>query len=440
MHNSVFTPLKYVLAFWVFMLTTYTAQGVCLITDSTITTSICSGDTFYVGAYAHTQTNTYTDTLVNAAGCDSIVTLNLTVIPPVAATLADTICSGDTAHFNGKNLTVSGTYADTAISFTTGCDSITTLTLTVIAPVRTTIGDTICTGDIAYFNGRAYTISGAHKDTLTSVSGCDSIVTFNLLVRPVLTGSISQSVCRGGSYNFNGTQLMLEGTYIDTLTNGSGCDSVITLTLTYNPDVPHNISVSICQGSSYAYNGDTLIYSGVYNDTLVASTGCDSLVVLTLNIMPNPIEPYVVASGDTLTASAAPAYQWVLNGSAIAGDTGINLVTTQTGDYQVEITGPNGCKNTSAAYYENALGINNVQSAWNVKLYPNPNNGTFIIAFSDNVTRVVQITDALDRVIMADEIVSGTKEFNLTALAGGVYFTRIKQQDEIRTIRFVIAK
>jgi hypothetical protein len=232
---------------------------------------------------------------------------------------------------------------------------------------------------------------------------------------------------------------MLEGTYIDTLTNGSGCDSVITLTLTYNPDVPHNISVSICQGSSYAYNGDTLIYSGVYNDTLVASTGCDSLVVLTLNIMPNPLEPYIVASGDTLTASAAPAYQWVLNGSAIAGDTGINLVTTQTGDYQVEITGPNGCKNTSAAYYENALGINNVQSAWNVKLYPNPNNGTFIIAFSDNVTRVVQITDALDRVIMADEIVSGTKEFNLTALAG-VYFTRIKQQDEIRTIRFVIAK
>ena len=440
MQNSVFTPFKYVLAVLIVGLSGFRAQAICLNTDSTITTSICNGDTFFVGTHAYTQTNTYSDTLTNSMGCDSIVTLNLTVFQPIVIAISDSICSGDTLHFNGKNLTAGGSYADTLTAFTTGCDSITNLTLNIIAPFRTTIGDTICTGDTAYFNGRAYTASGTHKDTLTSMKGCDSIITFNLLVRPVLTGSIIQSICRGGSFTFNGNTVSQAGTYKDTLTTMLGCDSVVTLTLTYNPDVPNNISASICQGNSYIFNGHILVYSGVYNDTLIGSTGCDSLVVLTMDILPNPLEPYIVSSGDTLTASAAPAYQWFLNGSAVAGDTGVNVVATQTGNYQVEITGPNGCKNTSAIYYENALGLNNVKSNWNVGLYPNPNNGLFVIAFTDNVVRTVQITDALGSVVMNDENTSGTKQYDLAMLAGGVYFVRIQQQGEVRTMRFVIAK
>jgi hypothetical protein len=388
MYNRIYSPVKCFLLLVIFIFSVISAQATCLVTDSTITTSICSGDTFYVGTHAHTVTNTYSDTLVNAAGCDSIVTLNLTVI----------------------------------------------------APIRTALGDTICTGDTVYFNGHAYTTSGTHNDTLTALSGCDSIVTMNILVRPVLTSAISQSICQGGSYNFNGNVLTMTGTYKDTLTNAVGCDSVVTLTLSYTSDVPHYISATICAGNTYVYNGVTLVYSGVYSDTLVSSGGCDSLVILTLNILPIPTEPYIVASGDTLTASASPAYQWLLNGSPLSGDTAGTLVATQTGYYQVEIIGPNSCSNTSAGIYETMVGINNVAGSWNVRLYPNPNNGSFVISFSDNVNRALQITDALGRVVLEDENVSGTKNFNFGELAGGVYFTRIKQQDEIKTMRFVIAR
>lgn len=388
MANRFFTTIKLPLFFIAFILVSVTCMGQCVTTDSTLTASVCSGDTFYVGAQAYFQTNTYTDTLTNAGGCDSIVTLNLTVI----------------------------------------------------IPIRQTVNDTICMGDTVSFNGHTYTASGSHADTLTAVTGCDSIVTLRLTVRPILTGSISDSICRGGYFTFNGNNLNVPGIYKDTLTNLQGCDSVVTLTLSFYADVPHNISRSICQGDSYIFYGDTLTYSSTYNDTLVASTGCDSLIVLTLNILPNPLEPYIVGSGDTLTSSAAPAYQWFLDGSAITVDTSGSILAIQGGNYQVQITGPNGCSNISAAYNKNTSGIHGLMGAWDVKLYPNPNKGVFAITFSDKLMRTVQITDALGRVIIADEIVNGTKDFDLTTLPGGVYFVRIKQQEEIRTIRFVLAR
>jgi Secretion system C-terminal sorting domain len=388
MYKSTYLPIKHFLYFGFFVLSAFSARANCPVTDSTITASICSGDTFYVGTFAHTQTNIYSDTLVNFMGCDSIVTLNLTVI----------------------------------------------------APIHTTVGDTICTGDTVYFNGHGYTTSGTHKDTLTAVTGCDSIVTMNIFVRPILHSATNQSICRGGSFNFYGVTITQPGTYKDTLTTPTGCDSVITLTLSYSADVPHYVNATICAGNTYVFNGDTLIYSGTYNDTLVSSGGCDSLVILTLDILPNPLEPYIVPSGDTLTASYAPAYQWLLDGNPLAGDTSAAIIAGHTGNYQVEITGPNGCKNTSAGYYEIMAGVNSTGSIGNVNLYPNPNNGSFVIAFSDNALHAVQITDARGRVVMTEENVTGTKTFNLSELAGGVYFTRIKRHDEIKTTRFVIAR
>jgi hypothetical protein len=50
--------------------------------------SICQGDTFYVGTHAHTQTGTYFDTLSSSVGCDSFVTLRLTVKPLPVVTFA----------------------------------------------------------------------------------------------------------------------------------------------------------------------------------------------------------------------------------------------------------------------------------------------------------------------------------------------------------------
>ena len=81
----------------------------------------------------------------NYLGCDSIITLHLTVNPISTNILNQSICAGDAYVFNGHSLTVGGTYKDTLQNYL-GCDSITTLTLTVNplpSKATTTSGATI---------------------------------------------------------------------------------------------------------------------------------------------------------------------------------------------------------------------------------------------------------------------------------------------------------
>ncbi len=439
MNYRTFTRLKQMVIFFALLMWGNSTFANCLQSDTTLNNTICAGDTFYVGAIAHTQAGSFSDTLSNVSGCDSVVTLNLTVNPAYKDTLNQNICAGDSFAFAGVWHHTAGYFTD-SLTTINGCDSVVTLNLMISPVYNLAFHDTICAGDTIDFFGHVYTTSGVHRDTLSTVNGCDSIVTLNLVVRPMLSGSITGSICHGGVYNFNGRNLTVAGNYKDTVTTLLGCDSVITLALSFSSDVPNYVSASICHGENYLFHGNSLTYSGVYSDTLVSSTGCDSVVVLDLTILPVPIEPFILASGDILTSSAAPAYQWFLNDTAIIGDTTRSITAVQSGKYQVQVTGPNGCSNISSIHYQFGVGINGISANWDVKLYPNPNNGLFVIAFTDNIQRSVQITDALGSVVMSEDGVSGTKEFNLNNLAGGVYFTRIKQQNEIKTIRFVVAK
>ncbi|MEI7802293.1 MAG: T9SS type A sorting domain-containing protein, partial [Bacteroidota bacterium] len=56
-------------------------------------------------------------------GCDSIVTLHLSLINTVTHSLNANICQGDTFNFNGALLTATGIYYDT-LSALTNCDSV----------------------------------------------------------------------------------------------------------------------------------------------------------------------------------------------------------------------------------------------------------------------------------------------------------------------------
>ena len=53
-------------------------------------------------------TGTYNHTTISSIGCDSVVTLDLTVLPINTETVFDTICEGDLYDFNGNILSTSG--------------------------------------------------------------------------------------------------------------------------------------------------------------------------------------------------------------------------------------------------------------------------------------------------------------------------------------------
>jgi len=248
-----------------------------------ITTSICSGSSYLFNGINRTAAGSYLDTLVNVAGCDSFVTLNLSIRSTSAGSFAVSVCYGSSYFFNGINRSSTGSYLDTLGNYL-GCDSVVTLHLTVRAASAGSFAVGICSGSTYLFNGVNRSVSGSYLDTVANSLGCDSIVTLNLSVTPSVSGSLSQSICFGAGYLFNGAVRTATGSYLDTLRSFAGCDSIVTLYLTVRPLSVGSFAVSICSGSSYLYNGINLNRTGSYSDTFINSFGCDSIVTLNLEV------------------------------------------------------------------------------------------------------------------------------------------------------------
>ncbi len=96
-----------------------------------IDTVICAGSAYAAGTSTYTVSGTYRDTLQAFTGCDSIVISNLTVRDPIAAVFDTTVCAGQTVIFGGQPFSAAGQY-QVVIPSTEGCDSTITVNLTVI--------------------------------------------------------------------------------------------------------------------------------------------------------------------------------------------------------------------------------------------------------------------------------------------------------------------
>ena len=301
--------------------------------QATATTAvICEGDSLLFGCQALTLAGTYTDTLRTVEGCDSIITLTLSVNPVQRTTTEATVCAGDAYTFMGKTCTEAGTYIDTTASVLTGCDSIVTLTLHVQAPVTAPEeSKTVCAGELPYTWLDHYTVTtaGTYRDTAYYATGCDSVYyTLHLTVNEPTMGDTTATICRSElPYTWHGQTLTQAGTATYTTTNVAGCDSVVTLTLYVQaPVMAPEESKTVCAGElPYTWlDHYTINAAGTYRDTAYYVAGCDS-VYYTLHLTVN--EP---TSGDTtatICRSDLP-YTWhgqTLNAAGTATYTTTNM-------------------------------------------------------------------------------------------------------------------
>jgi gliding motility-associated-like protein len=281
-------------------------------TSSTLTITTCLPYT--VGCNTYTVSGVYTYYLVNSIGCDSIVTLNLTIGPIIGPTSTVNTCTDYV--WNGQTYTTSGIYRDTLIT-SSGCDSIVTLNLTISNIIGATSTITSCSSYV--WNGHTYTTNGTYIDTLITSNGCDSIVTLNLTISRIIGTTTTITSC--SSYIWHGQTYTTNGTYIDTLITSNGCDSIVTLNLTISNIIGATSTITSC--SSYVWHGQTYATSGTFRDTLVTSNGCDSIVTLNLNV--NRIQ------GPVSILSSCGNYVW--NGQAY----------TTNGTYKDTLITNNGC-------------------------------------------------------------------------------------------------
>ncbi len=253
--------------------------------DKNINATICQGKVFKVGQKSYTTTGNYIDTLKSTFGCDSIVRLALIVTPTVRTTLQPKICQGDSIIVGTNIYKVSGSYYDTLLS-STSCDSIIHTILTVIAPTTRNISVTICDGETFAIGNHIYNTTGTYRDTLKSTIGCDSIILLNLNVRSAILTNINKSICEGQSYIFAGNTFTIAGIYQETLASQNGCDSLIVLSLEVNPTSFRQQSIIICEGEKFQIGTKVYTLSGNYRDTLRSSLGCDSVIFTQLNVLP----------------------------------------------------------------------------------------------------------------------------------------------------------
>ena len=243
--------------------------------------TICDGDSVFLSGSWQYSVGTFYDTLSTILGCDSIIETQLTVISIQYSAISAEICDGESYNFGSQLLTISGTYYDT-LTGSYGCDSIITLNLTVNPTYLTPLSLSICAEDSAFINGEWQFSGGTFYDSLQTTLGCDSIIETQLSLISIQYSIISNAICDGESYLFGSQLLSSSGVYYDTLTSSSGCDSIVELNLTVNPKYFLPISISICNGDSVYLSGSWQFTGGIFQDTLFTTSGCDSIISTTL--------------------------------------------------------------------------------------------------------------------------------------------------------------
>lgn len=204
------------------------------------------------------------------------------------------ICEGAVYEEFGFRENTTGIYihTDTTVS---GSDSIMVLDLTVNPVYNDTIYDTICPNQTYTRYGFNATDSGIYVQHLQTVQGCDSIVTLHLAVAPEYRDTIIASICSNEIYDAFGFSETDSGVYNQYLQTTFGCDSIVTLILSVDSAYFDTIHAEIYKGDTYKGFGFEESEKGFYVQEYQTVNGCDSLIVLDLKvhvlIFPNMVSP-----------------------------------------------------------------------------------------------------------------------------------------------------
>jgi hypothetical protein len=335
-----------------------------------------------------------------AQGCDSIVTLHLTINETEYSEWSAT--QYPPFEWNNTIYMESGDYVQTLVS-QHGCDSIVTLHLTILNTITNEISATAC--DVYVWNGVSYTTTGDYTQEFVTPIGCDSIVTLHLTVNYTVSSEFEVEACR--FYNWNGVVYDVAGDYTQFFTSQQGCDSIVTMHLSFVDQYVTEVDTTVC--GSYFWNGKEYNVSGVYKQEMLSVNGCDSVVILTLTVNPYPDEiPAIHGSQSVYVATNlitgvysysidpvanADYYEWDLSGVAwVADTTGRKCILTVTtpGEGKLVIRAWNDCGFTEQFILINA-GFFDVgeqeETPSQVVLYPNPTpNKAYVEA--DDIIRV----------------------------------------------------
>ena len=282
--------------------------------------------------------------------------------------------------------------------------------------------------------------AGTNNGTLTnfSLSGTSSNWVTGKNLSPVtVANTYPISAC--GSYTMpDGTIITTSGTYFDTIGSNTSCDTLASYVITFTPAVIKNtVNDSGCVSYTTAM-GTMITASGTYYDTLTTTSACDTTIQYNI-VISGAVDDSVYRVGARIRSHDTWAiHQWIRCDSSnlpISGATSSFIDVTTPGDYAVIIT-RGSCVDTSKCINFNPAGIEENHHT-NFFLYPNPATNVIQIA-SLNQSKVLSISvlDISGKIVL-NQINIKSNSIDIKDLESGVYLVKIETREGNNTVRFV---
>ncbi|HRI00407.1 MAG TPA: M12 family metallo-peptidase [Saprospiraceae bacterium] len=186
------------------------------------------------------------------AGIDAKVTQEVILSwrsPDTVLTCDIPLCDGNPRLFDAKIPGAQYNWSNGAKTQTTTVSTQGPLTVTVsknglssshtirvtTKPTHFSAQHTICEGQSHKVGIHNYTVSGMYTDSLISKDGCDSIISTQLTVHPILRTEETVQLCYGDKYK--GLVMINDSTIVNKSTSLFGCDSFHTVLLKVNPEL-----------------------------------------------------------------------------------------------------------------------------------------------------------------------------------------------------------
>jgi len=190
--------------------------------------------------------------------------------------------------FDGNLLEGSGVYTETLTNYH-GCDSIVTLYLTVYEPASSVSYLTLCSSQLPYtWNG--IEVQEGYNEVDYPYTCGDSAAILYVTINPSPSSETDVTICpEQFPYTWNGKKFAGPGYYSVTIItpNPNDCDSIANLNLSETPNPSSTTNLIICGDKApYAWNGQSLTATGTYKAILPLPGECDSIAILNLTVKP----------------------------------------------------------------------------------------------------------------------------------------------------------
>lgn len=284
----------------------------------------------------------------NAFGCDSTELVSISLGTSQYDTLSFRACSGELVDYNG-NLLAAGSSQQFTFLNAAGCDSVVTVIVEELQPSATTLELSACSGTSAEYNGNTLQPGSSQQFIFTNAAGCDSVVTVSVEELPTSETALELGACSGSSITYNGTVLFPGAAETFTFTNSAGCDSIVNVTVVEALPTDTLLEPMVCESETFEIGGSMLSAGDTATFTLTNAAGCDSVVNVQVGAWPpisaeTDLMPPCPGASDgavVIEASGSPGFQYALNGGSfqtLPAFTGL-----APGGYTVDVRDGNGC-------------------------------------------------------------------------------------------------